>query len=330
MPGSLIRRYDIDRKRIEIYLAENLKNDGRYIFRDSVSEKNIYTIGTEQDDFFGRRHYVTVLRFCIVPEVWYKGSRLKEKNTEGFYTYIDRLWQYGKKHYNRGFISAGGFYRTIRESLVEKPGILYHTAFDVFRNLRSFAKEKVMHIDKDLCDEYLKKIGLAGERYITLNTGLNAEYRSKGNTRAWAFDKWVKLSDALKMEYPNIKIVQVGLRMKDEDDIPADLHMNGKTDLEQVSYLLKKALLHIDYEGGLVHVRHMTGGKSIVLMGPSSVENYAYPENVYIQTKECKSCEWTSPDWLSVCGRGCDIPACMDSITVEMVMDKIKNVLEEE
>ena len=30
-----------------------------------------------------------------------------------------------------------------------------------------------------------------------------------------------------------------------------------------------------------------------------------------------------------VCGRGCDIPACMDSITVEMVMDKIKNELEE-
>ena len=326
---SVIRKYDISREEIEIYFAENLKSDGEYIFKDSVSRENIHTIHTEAADFFSGRYYKAVLRFCIVPEVWRKEIGLAGKSTGDFYTYIDRLWQYGKKHYNRGFISADGFCKTIRERLVDEPGVMYHTAFDVFGDLMSYANIRELNIDKVRCEEYLEKTGLAGDTYITLNTGLNAEYRSKKNTRAWAFEKWVELSEALKRKYPNIKIVQVGLRMREEDDIPADLHMNGRTSLEQIVYLLKKSLLHIDYDGGLVHVRHMTGQKSIVLMGSSASENHAYPENVYIQTKECKPCEWTRPDWLSVCGRGCDTPICMDSITVEMVMEKIKNELEE-
>ena len=326
---SVIRKYDIDRKGIEIYFAENLKSDGEYIFKDSVPGENIHTISMEGTDFFGGRHFATALRFCIVPEVWQKGSSKKGESKDGFYSYIDRLWGYGRKHYNRGFISAGDFSKTIRGRLVDDSEVLYHTAFDVFGDLMPYAEEGVRNIDKALCDEYLGKAGLKGETYITLNTGLNEEYRCKKNTRAWAFDKWVELSEVIKSEYPNIKIVQIGLRMRDEDDIPADLHMNGRTSLEQVSFLLKNALLHIDYDGGLVHVRHMVGGKSIVLMGSSATENHAYPENVYIQTKACKPCEWTSPDWLSVCARGCDTPICMDSITVEMVMDKIKNELEE-
>ena len=163
--------------------------------------------------------------------------------------------------------------------------------------------------------------------FITLNNGLNREYLRKNNTRAWSFEKWEELSRRIKETYNNVLTVQIGNRMRKEDDISADINLNGMTDLEQVAILLKNAVVHVDYDGGLVHLRHLYGGKSIVLMGPSNVCNHRYPENEYIQTNICTPCEWQTADWLSVCPKGNDESICMSSITVDMVMEKIAIIL---
>ena len=229
---------------------------------------------------------------------------------------------FGKKHYNRGLFSASGFCQTVKRQMTEKPGAMYHTAFDVFGNMDIDSDiSLVTSEDAEKC--YLEKIGVWGKRFITLNTGLNREYLRKNNTRAWEFEKWKALSKRIKEKYPDILIVQVGIRMRDADDIPADIHMNGKTTLEEIGFLLKHAFIHVDYDSGLVHLRHTWRKKSIVLMGPLATDNHWYGENTYVQTSVCTPCEWHTPQWLSVCEKGEQTPPCMRTITVDMVMDEI-------
>lgn len=213
--------------------------------------------------------------------------------------------------------------------MVERPDAMYHTAYDVMGDFKAIGKDPELRIDTEREQAYLEAAGLVGKKYITLNTGLNMEYLNKGNTRAWPFENWAELSLKIKEKHPYLQIVQVGISLRDEDAIPADIHMNGRTTLEQINILLKNALIHVDYDGGLVHVRHTTRGKSLVLMGPSAAENHRYEENRYIHTKVCHPCEWIRQDWLSVCQKGQGVPPCMESITVEMVMDEIDRLLEE-
>lgn len=326
---GIIEKYQMDGRCFDIYFAGDLAADGRTIFRDIVPKENVQNIGTGREGFFSGKSYGIIFRFCILPEVWRRNRRTGRISNSGFSAYVDRLERYGKEHYNRGFFASGSFCRTVRKQLVERPDVLYHTAYDIFGELGESEGDRITIADEGEEETYLLEIGLAGKRYITLNTGLNREYLTKRNTRAWALENWKCLALRIKEKYPDLLVVQVGVRMREEDDIPADIHMNGRTNLEQISILLKYALLHVDYDGGLVHIRHMTGGKSIILMGPSAAENHAYPENIYIQAPACASCEWTAPDWLCACPRGYEIPPCMESITADMVMEKIEKLVEE-
>lgn len=312
----------------DLYMDGDLAEDGKMIFRDAVPKENICVIDTDKEGFFSDKRYGVIFRFCIVPEVWYWKRLPGDVVNPEFLSYVDRLDRYGKEQYNRGFFAAGNFYKTVRKLLVERPGVRYHTAYDVFGDFAWAVNSKMVIADAKEEEAFLLKTGLKGKRYITLNTGLNREYLKKGNTRAWPFENWKRLALRLKKDHPNLTLVQVGIRMRREDDIPADIHMNGMTNLEQVSIVLKHALFHVDYDGGLVHVRHMTGGTSIVLMGPSATENHEYPENVYLQAPACSSCEWTTPDWLSVCPKGYESPPCMESITVDMVIERINRLIE--
>lgn len=326
---GVIQKYQMDGHCFALYFARDLTADGGTIFKDIVPKQNIRSIGTGREGFFSGRSFSVIFRFCMIPEVWRRYRQIGRNLNPGFQAYVDRLDRYGKEQYNRGLFASRSFCRTVRKQLVEQPDVLYHTAYDIFGEFGELGACRIAIAGEDEEEAYLSETGLKGKRYITLNTGLNREYLTKRNTRAWAFESWKYLALRIKAEYPDLLVVQVGVRMREEDDIPADIHMNGITNLEQISILLKYALLHVDYDGGLVHLRHMMGGKSIVLMGPSAAENHAYPENVYLQAPICAPCEWTTPDWLSVCPRGHEIPLCMESITADMVMEKIDKLVED-
>lgn len=342
----VVEKYQMDSADFFLYFARNLTEDARTIFGGTVPEENLYGIDTEKKSFFAGKTYDVIFRFCILPEVWYRKTQPGYIDNPEFLSYVDRLDRYGREHYNRGFFASNGFSRTVRSQLVERQGVKYHTAYDVFGEFEEseglVKTEKPWRAERGTAlpgdgfiiantdgeEAYLSEIGLKGKSYITLNTGLNREYLQKRNTRAWPFEYWRYLAVRIKEAYPDLMVVQVGIRMRTEDDIPADIHMNGVTNLGQISILLKHALVHVDYDSGLVHVRHMTGGRSIVLMGPSAAEKHAYPENEYIQAPACASCEWSTSSWLSVCPRGYEEPVCMKSITVDMVMEKIDKLVE--
>ena len=325
---KLMYIYGLPIERLNLFTSDQNLMNAKIIFNDLIMSENIKSI--EHLNKNSKEKYGAILRFCIVPEVLQMSSSLKEVLNNEMYDYFIDLKSLCDKEYNRGFYNTRNYYKTIQKYLVKRKGAVYHTAYDLFENLDAKATDK--------CSSYsiyydgesiLKRIGVLGKRYITLNTGLNNEYIKKRNTREWPFVCWDELANSIKKCYPDLIIVQVGLKIRDEDDIEADIHLNGKTNLPEIAAILKHSIVHIDYDGGLVHVNHIVGGISIVLMGPSSIENHAYPENIYVSNGECCGCEWITSDWLSNCPKGYGYSKCMSNIKVEKVMEAIRSFLED-
>ncbi len=315
-------QYSLLPENVELFFAFGLLSDGKLIFSDMIESEKCHVI-TDFPRLISKGEYGITFRFCILPEVLKIHPNYIENNS-GLFDYAQDLLDEGVKHYNRGFFTSENYYRTLSGYFTLKKERLYHTSFDIFGSLGAKASDRVSIPSSGIDEEkYLEGLGLLDRKYITINTGLNTEYANKNNTRAWPFDRWNQLSEEIKKTYADILVVQVGLKLTEADDIRADVHLNGVTNLSQISVILKGASIHIDYDGGLVHVNHMVGGRSIVLMGPSSVENHAYPENQYISSGLCEACEWTTPSWLSKCPKGQEHPACMAGIDVEKVMRSI-------
>lgn len=320
---KILVKYNIDVKQLELYFSNGNLNDGKYIFKDLIEVSNMYPIDALSKNA-ENGEFDVIFRFCIIPEILKINKQTLNSGNNEFEIYMRRLFDLQLKEYNRGFHTAGDYYKTISKFLVNRKGVVYHTAYDVFGDLNVNDSDKVKLLFNDADEmKVLNEFGLKGKKYVTLNTGLNIEYINKMNTREWPFDKWKLLAQRIKDRYPEMIIVQVGLKLREEDDIGTDICLNGRTQLGQIAIVLKNAYLHIDYDGGLVHVNHMVGGKSVVLMGPSAASNHAYPENIYISSGVCEPCEWDESDWLSRCLKGFECVKCMDSISVDMVMDAI-------
>lgn len=319
--SNLIKKYGLSTDKMRLFFSKSNLEDGKYIFNDVVTGDRC-NIVNELSDCEMVEKYTAIFRFCIIPEVL-KCHKMIEENEEGLFVYIKKLFDENLKNYNRGFFTSEDYYQTISKYLIKK-NVVYHTAYDILGELGAKASDIASLNSVNVSEkEYLTQVGLYGKKYITINTGLNTEYGKKKNTREWPFEKWNHLAREIKKKYPEILVVQIGLKIKEEDDITADIHLNGKTNLEQIAIVLRNAEKHIDYDGGLVHVNHSVGGRSIVLMGPSAAEKHAYPENVYIDTDVCQACEWTTPDWLSNCPKGYECPKCMTEISVSMVINYI-------
>ena len=103
--------------------------------------------------------------------------------------------------------------------------------------------------------------------------------------------------------------------------------------MEEVKALLKNSLLHIDNEGGLVHLRHaLCAKKSIVLFGPTSDLFYGYAENENVRSNVCEEpCEWENAKWNISCKKikevECYEAECMKKITIVELGKKVEKLL---
>lgn len=173
---------------------------------------------------------------------------------------------------------------------------------------------------------YLTSLGLENGQFLTIHRGCDTYY--KGDVvKMWPEENYRHLLLLLKRTYPDLKIVQMGASKEKFPQMDGcDIYTVGKTTMEQVKILLKHSALHIDCEGGYVHLRQwLGGGTSVVLFGPTSSSFYGYENNINIQGQGCtQPCEWLTKDWTMCCPRGFKSPPCMDSITPEIVMDQIR------
>ncbi len=101
--------------------------------------------------------------------------------------------------------------------------------------------------------------------------------------------------------------------------------MRNRTTLDEVAWIIKQSLLHIDGESGLVRLAHALHTKSIVLFGPTSRNFFGIEANINLSSEKCSDCWWATQGWLSQCPRGLVIPECMESITPQRVAGHVED-----
>lgn len=163
-----------------------------------------------------------------------------------------------------------------------------------------------------------------GHAFVTYNYGANkVTAGSKKQAKMWPASYHEKLNQLIKDEFPEIEMIQVGAA--DCEKIPgADRYVLGE-DLEVVKHILSNSILHIDCEGGLVHLATNLGTKCAVMFGPTPIWYLGYDQNINIAPIKCGECMGATPNWFDCYMY--DRPECMYSITPEMVFGRIKEYL---
>jgi ADP-heptose:LPS heptosyltransferase len=184
-------------------------------------------------------------------------------------------------------------------------------------------------MELDLNSKYLDEFkDLCLKRYVTINYGADMRLAKNPNdtiTKTWPVEYYEKFIKKFKIQYPHIQVVQLG----GSDSIKikgTDYCFLGKP-LELSEYIIEKSLLHVDCEGGLVHMATALGTKCVVLFGPTPMDIFAYKQNINICAETCKECFEISKDWSVHCVNRSQFKKCMYSITPDMVLGKISGYM---
>lgn len=131
------------------------------------------------------------------------------------------------------------------------------------------------------------------KKYITINTGYG-EFSGKAldpryvSIKSWPREHWNKLVELL-----DIPVIQIG---KGPSCVPVKgtyLNLVNKTSMFETGTILRGALFHVDMEGGLPIFNQHLGGKSVVLFGPTAIENQGRSFNLNLRSGTCTPCyEW--------------------------------------
>lgn len=136
-------------------------------------------------------------------------------------------------------------------------------------------------------------------KYITINYGADAMIPGKKQKKLWLKEYWQELVNMVHQRIPEIKIIQLGAEDAERID-GVDDWILGQS-LELTKWILKSSELHIDCEGGLVHLATQLGTKCIVLFGPTPVHMYGYEKNVNIVPPNCTNCMGLHSMWAYEC-----------------------------
>ncbi len=161
------------------------------------------------------------------------------------------------------------------------------------------------------------------ERWITINTGFDGTIFptvSRYATKCYPPQHWRRFVQVFKEKCPDVAVIQIGA--KTSISIPGvDENLVSATSLAQAAAILKRAIFHVDNEGGLVHVAASLGTRSIVLFGPTSVKYFGYPGNVNLSSDVCGDCWWATDRWMDRCPKGYAQPKCMLELDPDHVAD---------
>ena len=181
----------------------------------------------------------------------------------------------------------------------------------------------------ELPDElFLKEIGLNDCQYITIHDGWDANIKkaSVRPTKSYPIDLFAKAIVLIKNHYPNIKIVQVGFNTGSVIS-GVDINLRDSTSLAQDALILKQAKVHIDTEGGLVHLATSLGTSCVVMFGPTNISYYGYAENKNIKSKECGNCMHVTDTANESCPLNYTPIKCMPSILPNEILMAMSEII---
>lgn len=164
------------------------------------------------------------------------------------------------------------------------------------------------------------------EKFITFNTGygeLSGRPTDRGYicTKAWLKEYWQKLIDLI-----GISCVQIGAGKSCSIINNVALNLVDKLTIKESAQVMRKALFHIDIEGGLPILNQHLGKKSVVLFGPTAIEQQGRSFNLNLRANTCTPCyEWGTND-KSLAMLKKDLPCnahCMQDLKPEYVVEQI-------
>lgn len=170
-------------------------------------------------------------------------------------------------------------------------------------------------INTNLDKGYLKKYGLP-KNFMTVHSGCD---RGVGKMKLWETKNWELLTARLLAD--NIPVIQIGIKADVTFPGVRKVEVNNLIDL---AYILHRSKLHVDNEGGLVHIAHAVGTKSIVLFGATSPVLYGYKDNINIYKDKCPTCWWSNGSWSKQCSKGNSECINLTDISVSDVYTKIR------
>jgi ADP-heptose:LPS heptosyltransferase len=172
--------------------------------------------------------------------------------------------------------------------------------------------------DDTIADELSARFG----RWITINTGFDVTFQTTARTatKCYPAQHWRRFVAAFKEKCRDVAVVQIGA--KTSVSIPGvDEDLVSATTLAQAAAILSRATVHVDNEGGLVHIAASLGRRSIVLFGPTSLKFFGYPGNINLTSEVCGDCWWADDRWMDRCPQGYEKPKCLLELDPERVAD---------
>ena len=269
-----------------------------------------------------------LIKFAVqFPEIEFYRSKYIRKKSRFLLDYINKVIEFSEKY----------------KHLFESESIHDHQIFlDILGLTRVSGMDAAKIVDLQEDDTLsimvpesgktiLREKGLAEDKFISFAYSLDIFNKTTQNIRLLPKETMQQIIDALKKQFPEYKIVQLGSKTL-SNFRNVDLNLVGKTSFEQLLALLSASRIHIDSECGMVHLRHALNRKtSVVVHGPTSISTKGYSENINVRSKicNCNCCEWLmGKNWQSFCIKtNSAIPACMQDISSEMIIKKVKDVL---
>lgn len=161
------------------------------------------------------------------------------------------------------------------------------------------------------------------ERYITFNTGYGTLSGKPGYVclKSWPKAHWTQFVAQI-----GVPCVQIGGGHSCEL-IPGAINLVNKLTITQSAEVMRRGLFHIDMEGGLPILAQHLGKRSVVLFGPTAIQNQGRSFNLNISADVCVPCyEWGNRSAQRLYALKSNLPCgakCMSSITPAQVIDAI-------
>ena len=181
----------------------------------------------------------------------------------------------------------------------------------------------------------IERSGLRSKQFITVHNGFDPNVLiSSGRGRATkCYPHFGRVVSGLRAALSGVIFVQIGTHTS-ERIAECDLCLVNKTTLGEAAGLIADAVLHIDNDGGLVHLGASVGTRCAVLFGPTPSDYFGYPENINFDPPVCGNCWCLTRTWMDTCAMGHDRPPCMQDqdprAVVERLVPIVANLLHRE
>lgn len=304
--------------RIDVYCENVVFGQSVYGARPGVSVlpyDSMYEKRIMYDVILRAEHFIHVLNWNahhvakVCPE-FADLIRALERSMENIRPQITQQWFREAVHFHRCQILGINRWTEMRHGSIFKITDQY-----TYVNLKPAYLGRVQELQLKDC------------RYITINRGADSMGRNTVQTKVWPLGHYEELILLFKKNYPDLQVVQLGT--KNNTKISGADHYVLDESMEVTKWVLRGSMLHIDCEGGLVHLAVQLAVTCIVLFGPTPAHMYAYPTNINLISRKCSNCMGTHPDWAFSCFRGFKEPACMKSLTAGAVMKQIEKYMDE-